>query len=80
MLYACDEQLDSIERRIRVSSLTNEEVLAIARAVDLEIHEPDLTQVRYSLNAILEAMDQVDIPGLNAQEPLPIIPPQEQSD
>ncbi len=63
-----------------MSSLTNEEVLALARVVDLEIHEPDLTQVRYSLNAILEAMDQVDIPGLNAQEPLPIIPPQEDAD
>ena len=61
-----------------MSSLTNEEVLAIARAVDLEIHEPDLTQVRLSLNAILEAMDEVDIPGLNTQEPLPIIPPQEE--
>ncbi len=63
-----------------MSSLTNEEVLAIARAVDLEINEPDLTQVRLSLNAILEAMDQVEIPGLNAQEPLPIIPPQEETD
>ena len=63
-----------------MSSLTNEEVLAIARAVDLEIHEPDLTQVRLSLNAILEAMDEVDIPGLNTQEPLPIIPPQEEED
>ncbi len=62
-----------------MSSLTNEEVLAIAKAVDLEIHEPELTQVRHSLNAILEGMDQVDIPGLNSQEPLPIIPPQEQS-
>ena len=62
-----------------MSNLTNEEVLAIAKAVDLEIHEPELTQVRHSLNAILEGMDQVDIPGLNAQEPLPIIPPQEQS-
>ena len=62
-----------------MSSLTNEEVLAIAKAVDLEIHEPELTQVRHGLNAILEGMDQVDIPGLNSQEPLPIIPPQEQS-
>ena len=63
-----------------MGSLTNEEVLAIARSVDLEIHEPDLTQVRLSLNAILEAMDQVDTPSLNAQEPLPIIPPQEEAD
>ena len=63
-----------------MSSLTNEDVLAIARAVDLKIHEPELTQVRYSLNAILEAMGQVDIPGLNSQEPIPIIPPQEEAD
>ena len=60
-----------------MSSLTNEEVQAMAKAVDLDIDEPDLTQVRLSLNAILEAMSEVDIPGLNAQEPLPIIPPQE---
>ena len=63
-----------------MSSLTNEEVRAIARAVDLKIEEPDLTQVRYSLNAILNAMGQIDIPGLNTQEPLPIIPPQEDLD
>ena len=62
-----------------MSNLSNEDVQAIARAVNLEIHEPDLTQVRYSLNAILEAMDRVDILGLNAQEPIPIIPPQEQA-
>lgn len=60
-----------------MSSLTNDEVQAMAKAVDLDIDEPDLTQVRLSLNAILEAMSEVDIPGLNAQEPLPIIPPQE---
>ena len=63
-----------------MSDLTNEEVQAIARAVDLEIREPELTQVRLSLNAILEAMDQVDILGLNVQEPLPIIPPKEEAD
>ena len=60
-----------------MSSLTNDEVQAMAKAVDLDIDEPDLTQVRLSLNAILETMSEVDIPGLNAQEPLPIIPPQE---
>ena len=59
-----------------MSSLTNEEVRAIAKAVDLEIQEPELTQVRYSLNAILVAMGGIDVPGLNAQEPLPIVLPQ----
>lgn len=63
-----------------MSNLTNEEVRAIARAVDLKIEEPELTQVRYSLNAIIDAMGRIDVPGLNTQEPLPIIPPQEDSD
>ena len=63
-----------------MSNLTNEEVRAIARAVDQKIEEPDLTQVRYSLNAILNGMGGIDVPGLNTQEPLPIIPPQEDLD
>lgn len=42
----------------------------------LEIQEPELTHVAYSLNAILEAMDNIDIPCLNAVEPLPIILPE----
>tara|TARA_B100001146_G_C15806480_1_gene274919 strand:- start:239 stop:433 length:195 start_codon:yes stop_codon:yes gene_type:complete len=56
--------------------LSNEDIKALGRAVDLDIQEPELTQVAYSLNAILEAMDQIDIPGLNIVEPLPIILPE----
>ena len=56
--------------------LSNEDVKALARAVNLEIQEPELTHVAYSLNAILEAMDNIDIPSLNAVEPLPIILPE----
>ena len=63
-----------------MSNLTNEQIRAMGKAVNLEIEEPDLTQVRYSLNAILDAMDAIDVPGLNAREPLPIILPQEESD
>lgn len=56
--------------------LSNEDIKALARAVNLEIQEPELTHVAYSLNAILEAMDNIDIPSLNAVEPLPIILPE----
>ena len=55
--------------------LSNEDVQAMGRAVDLDIREPDLSQVAYSLNAMLEAMDGFDLPGLNSVEPMPIIPP-----
>ena len=45
------------------------------RAVGLEIEEPELTEVMYSLNALLEAMDRINPPGLDLVEPLPIILP-----
>ena len=61
-----------------MSELSNEEISALARAVELDIQEPELTQVGYSLNAILEAMSEIDIPGLNDVEPLPIILPQQE--
>ena len=55
--------------------LTNEEVKALGHAVGLEIQEPELTEVAYSLNALLEALDQINPPGLDGIEPLPIILP-----
>jgi len=59
-----------------MAELSNEDIKALGRAVNLNIQEPELTQVAYSLNAILEGMDQIDIPGLNSVEPLPIILPE----
>jgi Asp-tRNA(Asn)/Glu-tRNA(Gln) amidotransferase C subunit len=59
-----------------MAELSNEDIKALGRAVNLDIQEPELTQVAYSLNAILEGMDQIDIPGLNSVEPLPIILPE----
>ena len=53
-----------------MSDLNNDEIRALAKAVGLEILDSDITDVNYSLNAIIEAMDGVDIEGLNAVEPL----------
>lgn len=55
--------------------LTKEEVIALGHAVGLEIQDPDLTEVTYSLNALLESLDQINPPGLDSVEPLPIILP-----
>lgn len=55
--------------------LSNEDIQAMGRAVNLDIQEPDLSQVAFSLNAMLVAMDNIDLPGLNNVEPIPIIPP-----
>ncbi len=58
-----------------MTDLSNSEVRALARAVGLEIDERDLTEVSYHLNALLEAMDDIQEPGLQKVEPLPIVVP-----
>ena len=59
--------------------LTNEDIMALASAVDLTIQEPELADVGFSLNAILEAMDAIDSPGINAVEPLAVILPDQEA-
>ncbi len=58
-----------------MTDLTKDEVRALGHAVGLEIEDPDLTEVTFSLNAILEALDEINPPGLEDVEPLPIILP-----
>ena len=55
--------------------LTKDEVRALGHAVGLEIQDPELTEVTYNLNALLEALDEINPPGLAEVEPLPIILP-----
>ena len=55
--------------------LNRDEIKAMGKAVGLEIEEPELTEVMYSLNALLEALDGINPPGLDDVEPLPIILP-----
>ena len=55
--------------------LTKDEIRALGHAVGLEIQDPELTEVAYSLNALLGALDEINPPGLNEVEPLPIILP-----
>ncbi len=49
--------------------------MALGHAVGLEIQDPELTEVTYSLNALLEALDAINPPGLENIEALPIILP-----
>jgi hypothetical protein len=55
--------------------LTREEVRTLGYVVGLEIQDPELTEVTYSLNALLEDLDGINPPGLDSVEPLPIILP-----
>ena len=58
-----------------MADLSKDEIKALGHAVGLEIQDPELTEVMYSLNALLESLDQINPPGLDSVEPLPIILP-----
>jgi Asp-tRNA(Asn)/Glu-tRNA(Gln) amidotransferase C subunit len=58
-----------------MQDLTKEEIRALGHAVGLEIQEPELTEVTYSLNALLEALEAINPAELEYVEPLPILLP-----
>jgi len=58
-----------------MADLTKKEVVALGDAVGLEIPDPELTEITYSPNALLEALDAINPPGLENIEALPIILP-----
>ena len=58
-----------------MADLTESEILALAKASRVTIPLELLAEVGYSLNGLLETLNQVDVPGLDAVEPLPIVIP-----
>ncbi len=65
-----------------MAPLSNQQVQTLGLAVGLNISEPELTEVAHSLNAILESMAEIDLeidlPGVNLVEPLPLLIPEEE--
>lgn len=55
-----------------MSKLSNDEVVALARASDIVLTEPELTEVAHHLNAVIAAMEAIDEPGLNDLDPMPM--------
>jgi hypothetical protein len=58
-----------------MKELTKDEVRGLGHAVGLDIQDPELTEVTYSPNALLEDLDHINPPGLDKIEPLPILLP-----
>ena len=58
-----------------MADLTESEILALAKAAGVTIPPQLLDEVGYGLNGLLEALDRIDLPGLDAVEPLPIVIP-----
>ena len=63
-----------------MADLTKEEVKSLGRAVGLELEEPHLSEVTYNINALKELLDDLNPPGLDQVEPLPIIHPYQKLD
>ena len=53
--------------------LTDAEVLALAKASRITIPDDLVTEVRESLNGLLEALEAIDEPDVANIQPLPII-------
>ena len=58
-----------------MKELTKDEVRGLGHAVGLDIQDPELTEVTYSLNALLEDWTTLTRPGWIQVEPLPILLP-----
>ncbi len=58
-----------------MADLTKDDVKSMAKAVGLDIKEPHLSEVTYNINALKELLDDLNPPGLETVEPLPIIHP-----
>ena len=53
--------------------LTNADVLALAKASSIDIPDDLITEVRESLNGLLEALSAIGEPDVSDIQPLPII-------
>jgi hypothetical protein len=62
-----------------MADLSKEDIQSLGRAAGLDIAEPLLTEVTYNLNALRDLLEEVNPPGLDEVEPLPIIPPYERA-
>ncbi len=60
-----------------MADLTEEQIKALGVAAGVDIPEKDLAEVSYSLNALLEALDEIEVPGLEDVEPLSVRPPRD---
>jgi hypothetical protein len=55
--------------------LSEADLMALARAAGITIPAHLIAEVGYSLNGLLEALENIEAPGVDAVEPLPIVIP-----
>ncbi len=63
-----------------MADLSDAEIMALAKAAGVPMPAELLTEVGYSLNGMLETLNNIEVAGVDTVEPLPIIiPPIQQS-
>ncbi len=55
-----------------MADLSKDDVRALARAVGIELDEPELTEVARHIRAVMAAMDAIDEPGIDDIQPMPL--------
>ncbi|MCH2527296.1 MAG: hypothetical protein MK034_05935 [Dehalococcoidia bacterium] len=58
-----------------MADLTHQEIKTLAKAVNIDIPDDLIPEVAFSLNGLLEALNQTGVEGLETVEPLPIVIP-----
>jgi Asp-tRNA(Asn)/Glu-tRNA(Gln) amidotransferase C subunit len=58
-----------------MSDLNHDDIQALAKAVRLNLSEPELSQVTHSLNAMLGEMAAINPPGFNLEEYVAVTQP-----
>ncbi len=58
-----------------MNDLTHDEIKTLAKAVDIDIPDELIPEIAFSLNGLLEALNQTGVENLEAIEPLPIVIP-----
>ena len=53
--------------------LNDDDIRILGKAVNLNIEDSDITDVKHSLNAMSEAIESINPEGINGIEPLPVI-------
>ena len=58
-----------------MNDLTHDEIKTLAKTVDIDIPDELIPEIAFSLNGLLEALNQTGVENLEAIEPLPIVIP-----
>ena len=60
-----------------MAELSKAEIQALGKSVNLTLTEPELTEISYHVNALLEAMECIAEPNLEKMEHIPVLFPPE---